>query len=32
MGPVTHIVRNSDLQTDTLIRPDNLGSLIAVLE
>ena len=26
MGPVTHIVRNSDLQTDPLIRLDNLGS------
>ena len=32
MGPVTHIVRNSDLQTDTLIRLNYLGSMIAILE
>ena len=32
MGTVTHIIRNADLQTDTMIRLDNLDSMITILD
>ena len=32
MGTVTHIIRNVDLQTDTMIRLDNLDSMITILD